>query len=99
MKNNEPFDLEAVYDTEIAPLMTQIIEICKKHGMPMLASFCYAKGKEPGYPDGVSHCTTCIPRILDGGETGWNSPELKAAFRAVMTNQRGGFAAFAITSK
>ena len=33
------FDLEAVYDAEIAPLMTQIIEICHKHKLPMFATF------------------------------------------------------------
>ena len=31
MADKELFDLEAVYDEQIAPLMTQIIEICKRH--------------------------------------------------------------------
>lgn len=35
-------DLEAVYDLEISPLMAQIIQICKRVGMPVLASFQYA---------------------------------------------------------
>ena len=35
-------DNEAIYDAEIAPLMTKIIEICDAHGIPMVASFEYA---------------------------------------------------------
>jgi hypothetical protein len=34
MKNNEQ-----VYDEQIAPLMKQIIEICKREKMPMFADF------------------------------------------------------------
>lgn len=45
-------DNERVYDEQIAPLMKQIIEICKKHEMPMFASFVYA-------PD--NFCTTNLP--------------------------------------
>lgn len=30
---------EKVYDDKIAPLMSQIIEICKEEGMPMFADF------------------------------------------------------------
>lgn len=54
----EPFDLESVYDAEISPLMAQIIAVCKKHGMPMLATFCYARQEN----DGEDYCTTIIPR-------------------------------------
>lgn len=46
-------DNESVYDEQIAPLMTQIIGICKKHKMPMMASFQYA-------PEGL--CTTALPQ-------------------------------------
>lgn len=42
------FDLEAVYDEEISPLMKKIIEICKQHEMPMVASFCYRTDEEGG---------------------------------------------------
>lgn len=48
------FDLEAVYDSEIAPLMTLIIEICKAHKLPMFATFLYMN--DPDGDDGV--CTT-----------------------------------------
>ena len=36
------YDIEAVYDEQISPLMRQIIAICKKHEMPVVASFCYS---------------------------------------------------------
>lgn len=35
------YDFETVYDEQIAPLMSRIIDICKEHGIPMLASFAY----------------------------------------------------------
>lgn len=35
---------ETVYDEQIAPLMTQILAICKEHEMSMAASFEYAPG-------------------------------------------------------
>ncbi len=47
------YDLEAVYDAEIAPLMTQILAICKRERMPMVASFAYAVTE-----DGVNKCTS-----------------------------------------
>lgn len=46
-------DNEAVYDEKIAPLMTEIIKICKEHRMPILANFEYAPGK---------FCSTYVPQ-------------------------------------
>jgi hypothetical protein len=40
------FDLEEVYDNEIAPLMETIIGICKEHKLPMFATFLYAANDE-----------------------------------------------------
>ena len=56
------FDLEAVYDQEISPLMTRLIEICKVNNIPMLASFLYARAE-----DGEDFfCTTAlVPRPPD----------------------------------
>jgi hypothetical protein len=51
------FDLEKVYDEEVAPLMTKIIEICKQHKLPMFATFLYANDLESG-DDGV--CTSFL---------------------------------------
>lgn len=68
----DTWDLEAVYDAEIAPLMTQIIGICKAHGMPMVASFMYASND-----DGDDMCTSLIPR----GE--WFQPKYEAFVKAI----------------
>jgi hypothetical protein len=51
-------DSEAVYDEQISPLMTQIIAICKRHRIPMLASFQYSGELDPSSP---GMCTTRIP--------------------------------------
>lgn len=51
------FDLENVYDEQIAPLMTQIIEICKHHKLPMFATFLYANDVEN---DDAGNCTTFL---------------------------------------
>lgn len=63
MDEKKYFDLESVYDSEIAPLMTKIIEICKTHEMPMLATFLYQDTEEEG--PGV--CTTF--QYFDSRET------------------------------
>jgi len=39
------FDLESVYDNEIAPLMDKIIAICGANSLPMIASFCIQPNK------------------------------------------------------
>jgi len=36
-------DKEAIYDEQIAPLMTQLLEICHREGVPMFASFQYSE--------------------------------------------------------
>jgi hypothetical protein len=50
----EAFDLEAVYDAEIAPLMDKIIAVCKEHKLPMFATFLYQNDPD----DGDNVCTT-----------------------------------------
>ncbi len=52
-KPPEHYDLESVYDNEIAPLMTQILAICKRERMPMMASFQYRDDD-----DGAALCTS-----------------------------------------
>jgi hypothetical protein len=51
-------DNEAVYDAEISPLVTKLIEICQKHDLPMFASFAFAEGQR---------CTTfvCSPEASE----------------------------------
>lgn len=56
MENQEPFDLEAVYDAEIFPLMKQVIEICQKHNLPMFATFMYVSDDEQG----EGFCTSTV---------------------------------------
>lgn len=57
------FDREAAYDREIAPLMERIISVCKREGIPCVASFNYAqRGKDQGLAEPVqSFVTTAIP--------------------------------------
>lgn len=92
---NEPqdpelFDLEAIYDEQISPLMTQIIAICKEHDLPMLATFVCAQRED----DDPLHCTTYIPRE---GVTG----VLRSLYRVVYEQYDAvpSFTAFTITTK
>ena len=50
------FDKEAVYDAEIAPLMQQIIDICKREEIPFMASAVYKNAE-----NGADMATTHIP--------------------------------------
>lgn len=54
--NQPTYDQEAIYDSEIAPLMDRIIEICKRAQIPMIASFCYRN-----IPKRSSFCSTALP--------------------------------------
>ena len=47
---------EQVYDERIAPLMTQIIEVCREHKIAMLATFAI-----PTPDDNTLACTTHLP--------------------------------------
>ena len=70
----EPYDLEDVYDEKIAPLMDQIIAVCKEHKLPMVASFQYM---------GDDLCTTAL--LFEEREI---CHELEAAFQAVKPQRR-----------
>lgn len=62
-------DKEHIYDKKIAPLMTQIIDICKEHKLPFFASFqfadnefCISGGRMEGHPvfayyDALEQCS------------------------------------------
>ena len=43
--NETLWSAEQVYDEQIAPLMKQIVAICKEHQIPMVAKFQYAHGE------------------------------------------------------
>jgi len=52
---NDDYDLEQIYDEQIAPLMDRIIDICKAHKLPMFSTFVYACD---GSGENADLCTT-----------------------------------------
>lgn len=85
-----PFDLEHIHDAEVAPLMEKIIAVCKKNGLPFVASFCVGWNEE----EGGDFCTTVIPR----GKEGW-LPPLLGRMRIDATRNPEAFAFTITTSK
>lgn len=57
----ENFDLERIYDDEVAPLVSQITAICTRHKMPTMASFFYKADGE-----GEGHLCTTLINSFDG---------------------------------
>lgn len=57
---------EAIYDEQIAPLMTEIIRICKENDLPAFAFFELTDGEE-NEDEGPLFCTTAIPTEWDSG--------------------------------
>ena len=47
---------DQIYDAQIAPLMTKIIEVCQQNGIAMIASFDIAHEADPGL-----RCTSQLP--------------------------------------
>ena len=64
---------EQVYDDQISPLMSQIIAICQKHGIAMIASFAIPTPEDDGL-----QCTSMLP-----DETGENPDHHITAFRVI----------------
>lgn len=55
------FDKESIYDEEIAPLMAQIVAICKRENMPMAAQFYLKQEREDAeYEHHAMWCTTIL---------------------------------------
>ena len=90
------FDKEPVYDAEIAPLIKQIIDVCKRNNIPMLATFVYGKGRDDD-PGEIDFCTTYLH---DCEAEPWAPPELVEALDIIRNggSTRPKFAAFAITT-
>jgi len=61
----ESFDLEQVYDEQIAPLMAKIIEICKEHKLPMAADFLCRNSDD----EGEEYCTSFADFRDERGES------------------------------
>lgn len=78
---------EQRYDAEIAPLMKQIIAICKAHGIAMCADF-----HIPTPDDDALFCTTSIP-----DENGEQPPEIRRAVECMY--RRGGPPPMRITTR
>ena len=47
---------EQIYDDQIAPLVTKILEVCQQNGIAMIASFDIAHEADPGL-----RCTSQLP--------------------------------------
>lgn len=78
-------NLETIYDEEVAPLMKQIIKVCKENDIPLIASFQLTEG--PYYEDdedsGPLSCTTSLlPE--------WSAKKFKLAHKVL----RDGWEAF-----
>lgn len=83
----EIFNEEKVYDEKISPLMKQIIEICNKHKIPMVASFTFENCPERG----PGKCTTLL-NSFENRKDDVNQ-------RACKMLRTGGHETFAITVK
>ena len=72
---------EEAYDSNISPLMTQIVAICKEHGIPMVASF-QLNDERPA--DDAFCCTT----ILVGGKDFADTCEALSAASSALRPRR-----------
>lgn len=80
---------ETAYDAHIAPLMTQIIALCKEHKINMAAQFALDHDAE-GAP---MYCTTCIdpdPADVAGDQ------QIQAVGKVMFTRPRPAFLAMTI---
>lgn len=85
------YDLEQVYDEQIFPLMTKIIEICKEHKMPLFTCFQYKIDEDS--EEKYHFCTT---HQHFGRE---ESPEFKKLAPTILQVTSSGFLAITITQK
>jgi len=72
-EQQQPLNKEQVYDEQISPLMLQIIDICQKRGIAMLATFAIPTPEDDGL-----QCTSILP-----DETGLNPAHHARAFQAL----------------
>jgi len=71
---------EEIYDSQIDPLMSEIISIAKQHGISMIA--CFAIGYDDKDPDGEI-CSSRICNTLLPDETGEVNPRFAAADKVI----------------
>lgn len=72
---------EQVYDEQVFPLMARIIDVCKEHGIAMIASFDIPTEDHPGL-----RCTSLLP-----DESGKNPDAHKQAYRILRPEARPVF--------
>lgn len=68
---------EEVYDTQINPLLKQIIEICEKNGIAFISSFCIPTEDNPDLV-----CTTLLPD--ENGKNGFAHVNAALMFGAIL---------------
>lgn len=85
----EEFNKEDVYDSEISLLMRQLINVCNKHNIPMIASFTYEYSDDIG----VGRRTT----LLNGFENRKDEANKKAA--GIIRSGGHGALTFSVTTK
>ena len=77
---------EDIYDNEVSPLMKQVLEICKRAEIPLVASFRIDDGTEGDEP---LFCTSILPD---------DTSEHMQALARLAEPPRAHFAAFTITT-
>ena len=82
---------EAAYDEHIAPLMAQIIALCKEHKINAAAQFVLDYNEAEGTP---LRCSTVLPVDEDDAE----GFEHIGKLRAIMYPPAPGFAAFTLVA-
>lgn len=87
MSKEKFWDKEDVYDEQIAPLMSEIINICRKNNLPIVASFQYCNRKE----DGPGYCSTTL---LSGSE----DQHMRNLHKAIKASRPVAFAETHITN-
>lgn len=84
----DQYNLEAVYDEQIAPLMKKVLDICKANDLPVVASFCYAIQADGG----VDLCSSAILPVN-------RTPETLERMLYALKNRPGGMLAVTIVNK
>lgn len=89
----QPFDKEEVHDRLVAPLVSELIRVCKENGLPLVLSVCYRQAEDGEQ----SFCTTILPGTDSEGER-WQPWQFSKAYDAIF---KGGssFMAFRITNR
>lgn len=91
------YDAESVYDESIAPLMAQILQICKQHEIPMLATFQLNNASTDPHGEGSDlWCTSLMAQYEHGDNDrlmrGHRELNRKKSYSVLITATNGGAA-------